>query len=208
MNFHTTTRAATLVLLGLASLGAQAASENLAADNGSFITAQDVNGFGSEQTIHVFGLRGDVDFFGTTIFDNSDADFYSFELAANQTVTLSVDTPEGPRRGNDPVVGLFSTDGLLLISDDDGGPGFDSSLSYDITAAGIYFAAVSGFDDFNFNGISDTFEFEPDGNPVPSTGYQYNLTISSAASPVPVPAAAWLLSSALLGLAVRKRKIG
>ena len=85
----------------------------------------------------------------------------------------------------------------MLISDDDGGPGFDSSLSYDITAAGTYFAAVSGFPDFDFNGLSDS-----------STGYQYNLTVSSAASPVPVPAAAWLLSSALLGLAVRKRKNG
>ena len=114
--------------------------------------------------------------------------------------TLRVDTPEGPLFNNDPVVALYGTTGLQLINDDDAGPGYDSLLSFAVSAPGVYYAAVSGFADFDFNGISD-------GGGIPSTNYLYNLQISAVTdpNPVPVPAAGWLLGSALFGLARRKR---
>lgn len=195
MKFRVTTLAASLALLGCVSLGAHAASENLTVDNGSIATAQNVNPFGAANTVHVFGLRGNVDFFGTTVFDNDDVDYYSFTLDADRTLTLSVDTPEGPFLDNDPIVGLFSSDGQLLARDDDAGPGYDSLLSYTTSAAGTYFAAVGGY-------VNSGFGFESGG----ASNFQYNLTISHVASAVPVPAAVWLLGTGLLGLASRKRR--
>ncbi len=206
MKLRTTLLASTLALMGAASLSAQAAFENLAVDNGTLATAQAVGSIGASGVINVFGLRGTVNLFGAVIVDNSDADFYGFSVAANQIITLRVDTPEGPNFGNDPVVGLFSANGTILKVDDDGGPGYDSLLSFTISAPGTYFAAVSGFDDLNFNGVSDIFELTNDPQFFARTNFQYHLQISATPAPVPVPAAGWLLGSALLGLAARKRK--
>lgn len=69
----------------------------------------------------------------TVTVDDSNADFYSFDVAANQKITLSVVTPQGNIQLNDPTVGLFSSAGLLLMANDDFGPGFDSQLSLIIT---------------------------------------------------------------------------
>ena len=105
------------------------------------------------------------------------------------------------------MVGLFSADGTLLEVNDDGGPGYDASLTFTIGNPGTFYAAVTGFDDFDFDGIADIFEDEGSGSGIPSTNFQYNLQISAVdgPQPVPVPAAAWLLGSALLGLARRRK---
>ena len=186
-------------VLGAASLSAQAASENLLVDNSTIGSAQAVGSlFGLDGVINVFGVRGVIEIFGLPIGDDNNADFYSFEITVpNQVVTLRVDTPEGPLLNNDPVVALYGTTSLQLINDDDSGPGYDSLLSFAVSAPGLYYAAVSGYDDFDFDGIAD------DSGGIPSTNFLYNLQISAV--PVPVPAAGWLLGSALLGLALRRR---
>ena len=190
----TTLRAAiALAAVSLVAPLAQAASEDLLSDNSTFGTAQFVGPFSSEGFINVFGLRGTVSLFGSPILDNSNADYYSFDVVANQKVTLSVTTPEGPFFNNDPVVGLYSPGGLQLINDDDGGPGFDSLLSLVISAPGRYVAAVGGYSDFNFIGGGDTDFF-------------YTLQIQSESAPVPVPAAAWLLGSGLAGMLGFRRR--
>ena len=58
--------------------------------------------------LNVFGVRGTVSLFNLTVEDNNDVDFYSFTVGANQVLTLTVDTPDGPQDGDDPMVGLFS----------------------------------------------------------------------------------------------------
>ena len=186
-------------VLGAASLSAQAANENLFVDNSTIGSAQALGSlFGLGGVINVFGVRGVIEIFGVPIGDDNNADFYSFEITVpNQVVTLRVDTPEGPLLNNDPVVALYGTTGLQLIKDDDSGPGLDSLLSFAVSAPGLYYAAVSGYDDFDFDGIAD------DSGGIPSTNFLYNLQISAV--PVPVPAAGWLLGSALLGLALRRR---
>ncbi len=206
MKFRSIALVSTLALLGVASLGAQAAYEDLGADNSTVAAAQALGSL-SGGALNVFGVRGTVNLFGLTVEDNNDVDFYSFTVGANQRLTLTVDTPDGPQQGDDPIVGLFTADGRRLAVNDDGGPGLDSLLSFTINSAGTFYAAVTGFDDFDFDGIADLFEDEGSGSSVPNTNFQYNLQISAVngPQPVPVPAASWLLAAALLGLARRRR---
>ena len=206
MKFRSTVLASTLAVLGTASLTAQAAYEDLNTDNSTIATAQ-VLGSLSSGALNVFGVRGTVSLFGLTVVDNNAADFYSFTVGANQVLTLTVDTPDGPQDNDDPMVGLFSADGTRLAVDDDGGPGYDSLLTFTISNPGTFYAAVTGFDDFDFDGIADLFEDENSGSGIPDTNFQYNLQISAVdgPQPVPVPAAGWLLGTALLGLARRRR---
>ncbi len=206
MKFRSTVLASTLAVLGTASLTAQAAYEDLNTDNSTIATAQ-VLGSLSSGALNVFGVRGTVSLFGLTVVDNNAADFYSFTVGANQVLTLTVDTPDGPQDNDDPMVGLFSADGTRLAVDDDGGPGYDSLLTFTISNPGTFYAAVTGFDDFDFDGIADLFEDENSGSGIPDTNFQYNLQISAVdgPQPVPVPAAGWLLGTALLGLARRRK---
>jgi len=207
MKFRSTVLASTLALMGTASIGAQAAFENLAVDNSTFATAQAVGAVGSGGAINVFGVRGSVSLFGFLVEDDNKPDFYSFTIGGNQTLTLTVDTPDGPQFNDDPMVGLFSADGTRLAVDDDGGPGYDSKLTYLINNPGTYYAAVAGFDDFNFDGIADLFADEGSGSSIPNSNFQYTLQIAAVngPAPVPVPAAGWLLGSALLAFARRRK---
>lgn len=190
---------ATLGLVAATALGtnAYAATENLAVDNSTLATAQNVDPFGSDDSISVFGFRGTV--LDGLIIDDGLADYYSFTVAANQVLTLSVITPDGYLFTDDPVVGLFGTDGTLLATDDDGGTGYNALLSYSIVDAGVYYVAVSGFADFDFDGVAD---FDP--LDTISTDFLYNLEITAA--PVPVPGALLLLGSALAGFAGIRRR--
>lgn len=207
MKFRATVLATTLALLGTATLSAQAATENLSADNSTIATAQSLGFLTGEGVINVFGARGSFQVFNLLVADDNNADFFSFSVGANRILTLRVDTPDGPLQQDDPMVGLFSADGTRLAVDDDGGPGYDSLLSFTVSTPGIYFAAVTGYDDFDFDGVADIFEDENSGDGIPNTNFQYNLQISAAAAPnpVPVPAAGWLLGTALLGLARRRK---
>lgn len=195
MEFCNKVLATTFLLLGAASSGSYAASESLLADNSTLATAQAVGLFNHEGVINVFGLRGTIDLFGTLIVDDDNADYYSFDITTPSIITLSVDTPEGPFFDHDPIVGLFAPNGSKLLVDDDSGPGWDSLLSMPVYLPGIYYAAVSGFSDFDFVSV-----------PGSSTNWSYILQIT--ATPVPVPAAAWLLGSALFALALRRRSRG
>ena len=185
------------VALAMIGLAAHAASENLLSDNSTFGTAQIVGPFTAEGFIDVSGIRGTALFLGspTVTVDDSNADFYSFDVAANQKITLSVVTPQGNIQLNDPTVGLFSSAGLLLMANDDFGPGFDSQLSLIITL-GHYVAAVGGF----FNDADPFNGFTGGGD----TDFAYTLQIQLQA--VPAPVAVWLLGSSFVGLLGFRRR--
>ncbi len=180
------------VILGLMTSGAQAAVEDLNADNSTYATAQYVGNLSSQALINVFGFRGSV--YGGLINDDSNADFYSFDVTAPITLTLNVFTPDGPTFGDDPILGLFGTNGTLLNYDDDAGAGYDAFLQLTIAAPGQYIAAVGGFSDFSFTGGG-------------STDFSYNLQAQAASTTVvPVPAAVWLFSSSLMGWLSHSRR--
>ncbi|MBI5617994.1 MAG: hypothetical protein HY943_17060 [Gammaproteobacteria bacterium] len=183
--------AAVALAIGLGAPSAHAATEDLSIDNSTPFHPQFVSSFSPEGIINVFGLRGEV--YGGLILDDSNPDFYAFIADANRVITITVASSNGPNFGDDPKVGLFDgIGGPLLASDNDSGPGFDALLSYKTWHLGIYLVAVTGSSDLNFNLGGG------------STNFPYLLTIKSAA--VPVPGAAVLLGSGLLGLAGVKRR--
>ena len=190
--------AVALAMVGLTAPLAHAPSENLLSDNSTFGAAQSVGPFTSDGLIEVFGIRGTALFLGspTETNDDSNADFYSFDVAANQKLTLSVITLKGNIELNDPTVGLFSSAGLLLMSNDDISPSnFDSQLSLVITP-GHYVAAVGGF----FDDLDPFHGFTGGG----ATDFAYTLQMQLQA--VPVPAAVWLLGSSFLGMLGFRRR--
>lgn len=190
---------ASAIALGLMSSAAQAqlAYENLSVDNSSYSTAQNVGtlDLAGITKISISGLRGNTNIFGFAISDNSNADFYSFTITTPSILKLSTTTPQGYLTLNDTVIGLYDTSGNRLIYDDDGGLGRDSLLKYTIANTGTYIAAVSGYSDFDFIGGGST-----------NFAYTLRAEVSAIPSSVPVPAAAWLMGSSLLGLGLFNRK--
>ena len=72
-----------------------------------------------------------------------DFDFYAVRDArAGQRVSVAIDTPTG---NLDPVVVLRNAAGTAIAADDDGGPGLDSLLLFQLPADGDYFVSVTGF---------------------------------------------------------------
>jgi hypothetical protein len=70
-----------------------------------------------------------------------DFDFYKVAGAAGQTATVSTD---GSAESTNTVVGIYSTAGQLLASDDDSGFGLQGRLSFKLPATGDYFVLVTG----------------------------------------------------------------
>ena len=88
----------------------------------------------------------------------------------------------------------------IIGSDDDGPAGSTTSQILDIalTAGTTYFLVTTAFDDIPTSFGQPTGPFE---NTISGPG-----EITLVGSPVPVPAAVWLLGSALLGLGAARRK--
>lgn len=180
--------------LSVFSTNANAAVENLNVNNSSVNSPQYLGILSAQILMNVFGVRGSV--FNGQITDDDNADFYSFDISSPTTLKLSVFTPAGPIFNNDPVLGLYDSNGVQLALDDDSGAGWDSFLQYVIDVPGRYIAAVSGYNDFNFAGGGES-------------NFMYNLQAEVSivqGSPVPVPGAFWLMGSCLLGWTAFRRK--
>ena len=110
--------------------------------------------------------------------------------------------------GFDPVLSLFASDGTtLLAQNDDGGNGFDALITGTLPI-GNYILALTQFNFFPTS-INDTHLLNLFGGldwSVTFTGPDDAIISTRDVSAVPLPAAAWLFGSALLGFAGLRRK--
>jgi hypothetical protein len=88
-----------------------------------------------------------------------DVDYFAFDLAAGQLVSLAVVTADEGAL-SDPSLALFDPSGALAATDDDSGPGFLPALRLRVAQAGTWRVAVSGFGDAAFNGSGHTEHFD------------------------------------------------
>ncbi|MEM8699994.1 MAG: PPC domain-containing protein, partial [Pseudomonadota bacterium] len=73
-----------------------------------------------------------------------DEDWFRLDLAAGQTVQISLDGVGGDAL-SDPYLRLYDSDAGLLAFNDDGGPGLNSRLVFTADRAGSYFIEVDSF---------------------------------------------------------------
>lgn len=73
-----------------------------------------------------------------------DSDWYMIELVEGRPYRFNL-TSEDTSSDLDPLLTLYNAEGVELVSDDDGGSGLNSYLTYTSVTGGTYFAAVSSF---------------------------------------------------------------
>lgn len=86
------------------------------------------------------------DFFMGELSSNSDRDWVAVELVAGTEYTFAVAGTEALFNSNDdPFLTLRDASGTVIMSDDDGGPGRYSSLTFTATVSGTYYLDVSSW---------------------------------------------------------------
>lgn len=103
-----------------------------------------------------------------------DADRYSFNLAAGETITWTTTTPDFGFNSNlDPKIELYDPSSVLVASDDNGAPdGRNALLSYTAPSAGTYSLRVlgaSGVGSYVISAAADTTSPSLDGVALGST---------------------------------------
>jgi hypothetical protein len=113
-----------------------------------------------------------VGFIGDNSLATGDYDYYTFDAAAGQTITVDINAQVNGS-SLDSVIGLYDSFGNLLASNDDFGGSLDSFLTFVAPADDFYSVVVFGFGS-GFQ--SDPFDDFTSG-PVGSTG-PYEITIA------------------------------
>ena len=151
---------------------------------------------------------------GSRQFSDTSDDFFSFLVGGLGLLRIEASSADGSA---DSIMGLFSGDGTLLASNDDGGTGAMSVIEYAITEAGIYGIGFSGYNpgllacvgavtqcyDTDNDFVFDTFV--AGGGAGGSAGWDYRISITGPAL-IAEPNAALLVAPALFGLLLMGRR--
>ena len=107
---------------------------------------------GTVDTIGVtIGAAGTVTVGGSvsgTVNPNADRDWYAITLTAGQAYTFNLNGTAGAMSALfDPYLRLLNASGTVLALDDDGGPGYNSQISYTPTTTGTYYLGAGSYGD-------------------------------------------------------------
>jgi Bacterial pre-peptidase C-terminal domain len=87
----------------------------------------------------------------STISPQGDSDWFAIEMVEGRPYRFNLESVEpGPLA--DPMLRLYDANGVEVASDDDGGRGLNSYITFASTAGGTYYAAVAAFGDANATG--------------------------------------------------------
>jgi subtilisin family serine protease len=112
-------------------------------------------------------------FIGDGAYADEDVDIVAIDADAG-TIILATINAGGSGSDLDSVLRLFDSDGNELTFNDDFN-GLDSRIEFAIGAAGTYYVAVSGFDNFSYNPLSGG-----SGDAGSTGSYLLNLSLTSA----------------------------
>lgn len=148
--------------------------------------------------------------FTGNLTNQGDADSYSFRVTSTSMVSLWTDSFRNGANF-DPNLRIFNSAGNLILSNDDnpfvvsGQTFWDSGIVTSL-AAGNYTVAISVCCNLLNSPLS---ALGANTNLTRGSFYRINIAGNSVAPPsaVPIPAAAWLFGSGLLGLAGLRRKV-
>ncbi|MEQ1617395.1 MAG: pre-peptidase C-terminal domain-containing protein [Terricaulis sp.] len=108
---------------------------------------------GPEGRTSLIGAPGDVDWFAVNVVEGRP---YRFTLSGSEPDALV-----------DPLLVLYDAEGNEVARDDDGGPGYASSITFMPLASGTYFAAAAAFGE---EGGSGLYSLRVLDNDVPASG--------------------------------------
>jgi hypothetical protein len=120
-------------------------------DDGSIPLAAEFGLGSTRKAVTTTGSIGDGPH-GSAGDGSGDFDFVKVHARAGQQLVAATNVPTGPL---DTVVGLYDATGILVATDDDGGPGLNSLLNYLVPATGDYYLLVSGY------GLGTVFPADP-----------------------------------------------
>lgn len=146
--------------------------------NNTLLTANDVGSY--DRPGDAFAVDGRLGGRG------GDVDWYRFEVTEGATINAAVYGRPSSEDG-DSLLGLFASDGSTITVDDDDNIGLYSSVEA-IVPAGVYYLAVTGFLDDDF-----------DGGHTQTFGYKLVVGLN-------IPAPASLAGFGILGLAAARRR--
>ncbi len=126
-----------------------------------------------------------------------DVDFFEISLNLGELMVVGTLPLHVPYLAPDTVLGVFSSGGTLLtVNDDADATTKGSKVSWGAAYSGFHYIAVSGFDDMNFDGLSDS-----GGTPHVEDGlYALSVTI------VPEPGPLVLLGAGVVVGVLRRRR--
>lgn len=209
MKLSKTAVLASILAAGISShaLAVQAAPPPIAAWEGEMLGLGSNDTIGTAQNLGTVNLGDNINVFGARVSSvpgGTSVDYFKFVTTQVLDLSFAVNAPFGITYSNDPIVGLFGSNGVKISHDDDSNGGWNSLLTAQGLTAGTYYVAVSGYSNFDFTGNGG------DGN------WYYNLNVTTGipsvavSAPVPEPEsyAMFLAGLGLLGAVARRRKAG